>query len=164
MSTTITMRSSEKNTRRLSDATTPLAGKSMSDQDEPKPTEETLNVVEQVIPNDTDHTTSGLYERKIAWAIISAAILIYLIAFPLRVLYYDYDFTTRILTRLRPWVPVREIWYDQIKDLPDFGSKLGLQIAFVACLIAIVAAVIYGLWLILVQSETEQPTDGADAI
>lgn len=104
-----------------------------------------------------------MYERKIAWAVISAAIVIYLIAFPIRVLYYSYDFVEMQLYRHRPWVPVREIWFDQIKELPDFGSKLGLQVVFVACLVAIVAAVIYGLWLILVQSETEQPADRADA-
>jgi hypothetical protein len=130
----------------------------MSDRDEIQQEQESIPVVEP------DDTTSGLYERKIAWAVISAAIVIYLIAFPIRVLYYQYDFVEMKLYRHRPWVPVREIWFEQIKELPDFGSKLGIQIVFVICLFAIVTAVIYSLWLILVQSETEQPADGADAI
>ena len=135
----------------------------MADIEEITPEEETIPAAEPAFVDSSDDTTSGMYERKIAWAVISAALVIYLIAFPIRVLYYRNDFTTGILYRLRPWVPVREIWHEQLGELPDFGTRLGLQIAFVTCLLAIVAAVIYGLWLILVQPETGQPADRADA-
>lgn len=110
-----------------------------------------------------ENSGPDIYNRKIVWAVISGAILIYLIALPIRVLYYRYDFVEMQLHKLRPWVPVRRIWFEQIEDLPSFGSQLLVQVVFALSMLVLVAAVLYGLWLILVEADAEQSVDRTDA-
>ena len=116
-----------------------------------------------VAVEEQDDSGPDLYNQKIAWAVISGAILIYLIALPIRVLYYRYDYIEMKLLRLRPWVPVRRIWFEQLESLPSFGSQLLVQIVFSLSMLVLVAAVLYGLWLILVEADAEPTNDRADA-
>lgn len=101
--------------------------------------------------------------REIVWIVASGAILIYLLALPIRIQYWRVNFEAGEFQELRRWMLVRDVWSFQFRNMPTFGSEMLMQVLFVLSAVGILIGVILGLRVILLQDGDPTSGDVADA-
>lgn len=101
--------------------------------------------------------------REIAWILSTGAILIYLLALPIRIQYWRVNFEAGAFQELRRWMLVRDVWAFQFRNMPSFGSEIFVQFLFVVSALIILFGVILGLRLILLQEDDLPSSDSINA-
>jgi hypothetical protein len=102
--------------------------------------------------------------NQVVWALITAAMLVYLLVLPIRIQFWAPNLFTNTMQELRRWEPVRHIWGYQIRHLPVLGSQLIVQVLFTFSILVVLAAFFYALWLVLNQEPDDERPEVVDVV
>lgn len=83
------------------------------------------------------------------WGAIAVIIVIGVLAFPMRVQFWEYG------RELREWIAIREVWSLQIQHAPVFGTQSVTRVLLAVSIAVVVAATLWILRLILVQPDDD---------